>query len=130
MTKKELSQLFYLNREIEREKQRLQELENASTCTTSTVSGLPHMSCISNKTAISAEIADCKNVIEGMAVQSVAEYNRLNRYIANIDDGRVRQIVQLRYMRGLTWQQVAVSLGGNTADGVRMIHKRYLLRDK
>ena len=52
-----------------------------------------------------------------------------NDYINDIDDSLVRQIFTLRYINGLEWRQVAVSIGGNnTADSVRMIHNRFLER--
>ena len=41
MTKKEMSQLFHLNREIERDKARLAELEAAATGITQRITGLP-----------------------------------------------------------------------------------------
>lgn len=127
MTKKELSQLYYLNREIEQEKRRKHELEDAATNTASKISGLPHVSGISDKTAIAAEIADCEKIIEAKIQQSVAEYNRLNRYILSIDDSLIRQIMQYRFISGLSWTQVAFRIGGdNTADGVRMICNRWL----
>lgn len=44
MTKKELSQLYWLNREIEEEKRKLRELEAASTSGTAKITGLPHVS--------------------------------------------------------------------------------------
>lgn len=48
-------------------------------------------------------------------------------YIDNIDDSLVRQIIILRYVNGLTWDQVAASIGGNnTADSVRMMCNRFL----
>jgi len=51
----------------------------------------------------------------------------INEYIADIDDSLLRQIVTLRHVNGLTWDQVAASIGGgNTADGVRKMHDRYL----
>ncbi|WP_236908829.1 hypothetical protein [Clostridium sp. Cult3] len=33
-------------------------------------------------------------------------------YIDNIDDSLIRQIITLRYVSGLTWEQVAASIGG------------------
>lgn len=127
MTKAELSQLYYLNREIEQEKRRLVELRAASTNIAAKITGLPHVGGISDKTAIAAEIADCEAVIEAKVQLAVVEYNRLNRYIATIGDSLTRQILSLRFVSGLTWRQVAKHVGGgNTADGVRMICDRFL----
>lgn len=127
MTIQELSQLYHLNREIEQEKHRLQELEAAATNTAVKISGLPHVGGISDKTAIAAQIADCKAVIEAKVQLSVVEYNRLNRYIANVQDSLTRQIMALRFVNGMSWNQVAMSIGGgNTADGARKKVTRYL----
>ena len=110
MTIKELSQLYHLNREIEQEKHRLQELEAAATDTAVKISGLPHVGGISDKTAIAAQIADCRAVIEAKVQLSVVEYNRLNRYIANVQDSLTRQIMALRFVNGMSWNQVAMSV--------------------
>ena len=123
----ELSQLYHLNREIEQEKRRLQELEAAATDTAVKISGLPHVGGISDKTAIAAQIADCRGVVEAKIQRSMVEYNRLNRYIANVPDSLTRQIMALRFVNGMSWNQVAMRVGGgNTADGVRMLVNRYL----
>ena len=51
----------------------------------------------------------------------------INEYIETIDDSLLRQIITLRHVNGLTWDQVAASIGGgNTADSVRMMHDRFL----
>lgn len=127
MTKNELSQLYYLNREIEQENQRLQELQSISTNAAGKITGLPYVPGVSNKTAIAAEIADSKAVIEAKVRLAVVEYNRLNRYIATVEDSLMRQILSLRFINGLSWGQVARSVGGgNTADSVRMACNRFL----
>ena len=131
MTKKELSQLYWINREIKKEKERLAELEAAATNTAAKISGLPHVSGISDKTAIAAQIADCKAIIEAKINLSVVEYNKLNRYIASIDDSYIRQILRQRYILGYSWTKVAMGLGvKNTPDGVRKAHNRFLSREK
>lgn len=131
MTKKELSQLYWLNKEIKKEKERLAELEAAATNTASKISGLPHVNGIADKTAIAAQIADCKAIIEAKINLSVVEYNKLNRYIASIDDSYIRQILRQRYILGHSWTKVAMCLGGkNTPDGVRKAHNRFLSREK
>lgn len=127
MTKKELSQLYYLNREIERERQRLIELETAATNVSAKISGLPSGGGISDKTAIAAAIADSRVMIEAKMKLCIVEYNRLNRYIANVSDSFIRQILQLRYVDGRSWNAVAMHIGGgNTADGVKKAAYRFI----
>ncbi len=47
-------------------------------------------------------------------------------FVEGIDDSLLRQIIVLRHVNGLSWRQVAREVGGgNTADGVRMLHDRY-----
>lgn len=130
MTIKELSQLYYLNREIEREQLRIRELEDAATNTAAKITGLPHTGSISNNTAIAAQIADCRTIVEAKQRAAVAEYNRLMRYIAGIDDSLMRQIISLRYINGLEWRQVAEHIGGNnTEDSVRKAVNRFLIKN-
>lgn len=50
----------------------------------------------------------------------------INEYIETIDDSLLRQIITLRHVNGLTWDQVAAHIGGgNTADSVRKMHDRH-----
>lgn len=130
MTKKELSQLYWLNREIEQEKHRLAELEAAATDTSVKITGLPHVGGISDKTAIAAQIADCREVIEAKLRLSVVEYNRLNRFIANVDDSQMRQILSLRYVSGLSWQQIAFTIGHHDEQYPRRKHDNFLRNDE
>lgn len=51
----------------------------------------------------------------------------INEYIEGIDDSLLRQIISLRHVNGLTWDQVAASIGGgNTGDSVRKTHDRFI----
>lgn len=127
VTKQELSQLYYLRREISQWEKRLQQLEDAANSTAANISGLPHVPGIADRTALAAEIADIKDLINAKLEQCKIEYRRLHRYIDAIDDSLIRQIMTLRYIDGKTWWQVADGVGGNnTANGVYQIHKRYL----
>lgn len=126
MTIGEVSQLYYLNREIVQDKERLAELEAAATSTSARITGLPHAPGIADKTALAAEIADLREVVELKARRSILEYDRLMRYVNGIDDSLMRQIITLRHVNGFSWRQVAMHIGGgNTEDGVRMRHKRF-----
>lgn len=128
MTKKELSQLYWLNREIEEEKRKLRELEAASKSGTAKITGLPHVSGAHDKIGdMAILIAEQRDLIDLKVRQSVIEYNRLNRYIAGVQDAQMRMILSLRYVNGLSWQQVAAKMG-QEGDGStqRKQHDKFL----
>lgn len=113
MTVKRLSQLYYLNREIEMNKRQL--------C------GLEMRSRGKLDAQAAAEAADIRGIIEAKHRQCLHERNRLERYISGIDDSLIRQIFTYRFVNGLSWAQVAAHIGGgNTEGGVKMLCYRYL----
>ena len=65
--------------------------------------------------------------IKERVLDSAALYIQIWSYINTIHDPLVRQIIALRYIDGLPWQQVANNIGGGiSVSGVRMILDRYL----
>ena len=129
MTKKELSQLYWLNREIEMDTNRLRELEAMiSSPKAQKLDGMPHTSCYWDAPDhCVAEIADLKAIIAAKQQQCIYERNRLERYIADIPDSLTRQIITLRFINGLSWHQVAMHIGGGNAESsVKKACYRYL----
>lgn len=127
MTKQELSQLYYLNREIEQLKNRIAELECIAISSTSRITGMPHATEISDKVGrYAAEITDLKELLDLNLKKCFYELNRLNRYIASIPDSEIRMIISLRYINGLSWQQVAFSIGEHDEQYPRRKHNKYL----
>lgn len=129
MTLKELSQLYYLNREIERDQRRLEELKLQSRSISATeITGMPRGCAIAGSSIdrYIAEIVDLEAIISAKITQCLHERNRLERYIADIPDSLTRMIFTLRFINGLTWLQVALHVGGNTEDSVKKVCYRYL----
>lgn len=128
MTKKELSQLVWLKREIERDKERLRELEARAEGLGAPLTGAPGGGGASDTVGrYAAEAADVCRAIDGKVRRCWTELQRLTRYIDAVEDSLMRQILTARYIEGKTWNQVADSIGGgNTEDSVRMLHNRYL----
>ncbi len=129
MTRKELSQLYYLNREIESDKQRLETLRaKASAPGSPNYDGMPKSPSYENRLErYIAEIVDLEAIISAKLTLCLHERNRLERYIADIPDAYIRQVFTLRFINGLSWVQVAFSIGGKcTADGARMACNRYI----
>ena len=133
MTLKELSQLYYLNREIEADQQRLEELSDLIGPSTAEYSDMPRgpFTPTSKVERLAAEIIDLKAIIAARQIQCIHERARLERWISSIPDSLTRQIFLLRFVSGLSWLQVAMSIGGgNTEASVKMTCYRYLKADK
>ena len=141
MTKKELSQLYYLNREIEMLKRQLSDLEDRQDgciCDTVKASSTDYPYTLHNITVSGtsdpqaaynrrAEIRETKALISLKIEQRDIEYGRLIRYINGVDDSLIRQILTYRYINGFNWTQVAMHIGGgNTADSVKKACYRFL----
>lgn len=132
MTVKELSQLFYLGREIEMDRRRLAELEEmADSLSSPSMDGMPHAPGYGDKIArCVAEIVDLQAIIAAKQQQCLYERSRLERYIASVPDSLTRQIFTLRFVEGKTWGQVAAAIGGgNSEDSVKKACYRYLRAD-
>ena len=128
MTKKELSQLYYLRKEIKEQQRRLSELEALATNCTAKITGLPNGNGVSDKVAnYAAQIADLKGLLDLNLKKCFYELKRLDRFISSVKDSEMRIILTLRYSQGLTWQQVAQNMGvlgdGSTE---RKKHNRFL----
>lgn len=115
MQKTELSRLPYLKKDIEREIRQLQALEEAEG---------PHM-------AGESDITDLKPMIAEHLRQSIQEYAALCQYMNRIPDQVMRSIVYYRHIKDMSWTEIAMRIGGgNTPDGIRRAHDRYLAKAK
>lgn len=131
MTLRELSQLYWLKREIEDDLRRLARLrELAESPPAPGLSGMPgQRSGESRPERYAVRIADLEAVICAKMERCVYERGRLEGWIARIPDSLTRQIFTLRFVEGLSWVRVARRVGGgNSEDGVKKRCYRYLRR--
>lgn len=129
MTLNELSQLYYLNREIELDQKRLDELRaDTGHLGSPSFSGTPHGS--GNSSPVENEAIErraLEALIEAKKARCTAELLRLETYIQSIEDSLTRQIFTYRFVNGLSWRQVAEHIGGyNTDESVKKSCYRYL----
>ena len=144
MTVKELSQLYYLNHEIEMDQVRLDnldveikedeeqlaELERiASSFSPPNYDGMPKSPSYGNKIEnavariwdLEASIkrkkalrSDIAMTIQAKQILCLTERNKLERYIAELPTSLLRMIFTYRFINGLTWEQVSASIGWHT----------------
>lgn len=131
MTIKELSQLYYLKREIEDCEKKLIELEAQRGVSALVVDDMPHGKgpAKSQVERLAAEIVDLKAILHAKRIECIHEKNRLERYISAISDSFTRQIFEHRFADCMSWPEVAKHIGGATVmdeSTVRKICYRYL----
>ncbi len=131
ITVQELSQLYWLNREIQADKERLAALElKASSPSSPNLTGIPGGGTPGFDNKIEryvAEMIDLEAIISAKQLQCIHERNRLERWICEIPDSLTRQVFTYRFINGLSWLQVALHIGGNnTAASVKMLCYRYI----
>lgn len=128
MTLKELSQLYYLNREIEDLKNKISELEAKATDTSVKITGMPHGAGAGDKIGRAvAELDYYKAKLTNRLEQCRIELVRLNDYISACPDSLTRQILTYRFVNGLSWNRVAASVGMSATEyAVKHIAYRYI----
>jgi hypothetical protein len=128
MTLQELSRCFELRQRLERNKEILRSLQEAAYPKASTVSDVPRQSGYRDKIGdLAIEIADMKERIRYLQKVIAREEKAVLSFIETVGDERMRTILRLRFLRGLTWGTVANVLGGgNTEEGVKSACYRFL----
>jgi len=128
MTVRELSKLYYLHKLIERDTIKLSELEAQLQPGGMNISGMPRNPSPENMMEkIVPLIIEIKERIEKQQEQYIRERITIEEYIQSVDDYQIRLIMSYRFVDLMTWQQIALLIGGNnTADSVRKACNRYL----
>ena len=128
MDKKELNQIYYLEKEIDMWRKALSRIQSRSLIPSQEITGMPFGSGISDKVGnLAASEVDITNKIEELQKKVYEEQYRLLKYIETIEDSLMRQIMYHRHVLCMKWNEVAMVVGGgNTPDGIRMMHNRFL----
>ena len=124
MTKKELSQFYYLKRKIKEQQRRIAELEALAINCSTKITGLPTGTGISDKIGnYAAQIADLKALLDLNLKKCFYELNRINSYIEGVEEPLIKQIIECH----MSWLQIERAIGGkNRAESLRKKLYRYL----
>ena len=128
MTLKELSEVYYIDKEIKKDKAQLKELEERSTSTSQTYSHTPSAHSADSKVErYATAIADLQETIRLNEIRLTETRAKITRWINAISDSQTRLIFKLRFLWLLGWDDVAEEIGGgNTSDSVKKRCYRYL----
>lgn len=124
MTEKELNRLYFLNKEIETQRKRLHQLQNMSMVKSHVITGLPRDNEIKNIVAkYAVEIADLESEINLNIQKCWNEIRKLERFINDITDCEIRQIIRLRHINGMTWDEIGFEMKMDRRTVSRKYHK-------
>ena len=130
MVKQQLSHHVELKKRLAAALELLASLECAATPATPRLDGMPHAPGYQDHVGeLAAEIADVKTEIGRLEAEIARSEDSILAYIATIEDIQIRMIFRLRFVRGMSWKDVAAAVGGgNTEGSVKKACYRYIAR--
>ncbi len=128
MTLKELSQLYYLDKLIRRDEERLEQIRSRLTNITTNLDGMPKQTGVSDKVGNGVtELVELEKKIAQDRIRFEKEKAELEQYLRRIEDKQIRLIFLLRFVDLKSWSEIAEKIGGgNTEDSVKKTCYRYL----
>ncbi len=128
MIVQELQQLFYLNRLIEREQDKLDDLRSAAGLKSPAFSDMPKAPGAHDKIGeLVPKIVDQEREIEKILRAYTETRTRLEAYIRNVPNARIKLILTLRFLDQKPWQEVADTIGGRETEySVKQACYRYV----
>lgn len=87
------------------------------------IEGFPYPEYSRKKTLLYSR----KATLTSLEMELLETLNQVEEFIANVDDSRMRRIINLRFIEGLSWNKVADHIGGgNTEDSIRKAFARFM----
>lgn len=124
MTHKELSQLYWLNKRIDNLENELLELETKACGCTSNITGMPHGGGVFDKIgSYAVKIVELKSLINLKLQECLIERNRIERYINTIKENDMALMIRLRYINGMSYQQIGDEMGYDRTSVAKKIKK-------
>jgi len=126
MTRHELSQIFYINKEIKMWEAELQRVREESEVKGQEITDMPRGGGTSDKTGErAARIVDLEIIIIGELKKIQLQRKLIMEYMDSIDDSLMRQIIYYRHIVLMPWRDVAEAIGGNSENSIKKIYSRY-----
>lgn len=122
MTEKELSQIHYINIEIKHIQDELNKLECRSMVKGQEITGMPGVTGTSDKVGdYATEKAELEMFLDMAVKKLYVERNRIERFLAMIQNADDRLLVRLRSVNCMSWYKIGDELGIDR----RTAQKRY-----
>lgn len=87
------------------------------------IEGFPYPEYNRKKTLLFSRMTTLAN----LEIELLETLNQVEEFIASVTDSRMRRIITLRFIDGLSWNKVADRIGGNnTEDSVKKAFYRFM----
>lgn len=127
MTRKELSQIYFLTRELEMWQDRLKDVQAGSLVKATRITGMP-MAAGHNSDVLFERVSkevEIKERIKAFTEELEERKERIERYIQTLDDSLLRMIIEYRCCQLMSWEEVSAKIGGGTTpESCRKIFSR------
>lgn len=126
MEREELKQIYYLNKEVKMWEKELERIQYQSLARGQQLTGMPAGTKRADRIAdMAADMADITTIIQGKLAEIQIARKRIIEYISNVEDSYMRQVIYLRNVSCLKWEQIADEIGGS-GESIRVSYNRYL----
>lgn len=133
MTQEELSQLRHLNKEVELLQWQIAEI-SPRISTDSVKGSLPEFPYTAHPIIITGmdyneydrRVSRLRNSLKRRMGELLDKVTEVNEYIDTVPDSEMRMILTLRYVNGLSWNQVALHIGEYDESYPRRKHNKFL----
>ena len=87
------------------------------------IEGFPYPEYSRKKTLLYAR----KTILSGLEAEIMETLNKVEEFLASVNDSHIRRIITLRVVDGLSWNEVADRIGGgNNENSVKKAYHRYM----
>lgn len=117
-----------LRQQLEKHEDLLCELRHSAQAANHAPDGMPRTTGVSDKVGtLAIAIVDLEERIAYLKKTIAAEEEDISAWISGIEEPLTRQVFRLRFLCGLSWADVAQTVGGrNSENGVKAICYRYI----
>ena len=132
MTFETLRHHWELRQQLEKHEDLLCELRHSAQAANHAPDGMPRTKGVSDKVGtLAIAIVDLEERIAYLKKTIVAEEGDISAWIGSIEDPLMRQIFRLRFLCGLSWADVAQTVGGrNSENSIKTACYRYMKRQR
>lgn len=129
MKEKDLNQYYSLNLEIENLEEQLSELHEKEIKAIK-MTGMPGSGGTSDSVGkLASEIVDLSDLINLKLKECIIARNRIERFIASIQDSEMRLILRMRHIDRKSWEEIGDKLGYHLST-VAKKHKAFVNNSK